>query len=1349
MKRLMCICAAIVVFTLAFVATNQLVALAIQGRQPVVANVDELNIKASISSKGAQVEIPVEWKSGAPEWGQLEVSIVSLEGKTLAKKSSPIIAIRKLHNHQLWVTPAPERNLSVYCIEYSLTASDGSKFEGRKSLAEAVGMLETHLIGSDRLLVGSKPTLRIVALNHATGEPIADATVSFTIKSPSREVALFRGRTDKSGTVNATFEIPKNLTGQQTLVVQVSSPLGQDLIESPIRLEKAYKVLLTTDKPLYQPGQTIHIRSLSLSAANLQPAAKENALLEVQDAKGNKVYKLALKTDRFGMAATDFVLADEVNMGTYKVRATVGETVIEKDVTVKRYVLPKFKVNQTTDKDYYMPGETIRGEVQADYFFGKPVSNAIVAVELSMFDIEFNQFARIEGKTNSSGHYSFESKLPQYFVGQPLQQGKAFVKIDVRVVDGADHKEEITRNVDVASDPLIVVAIPESGTLVPGVENIVYIVATYPDGKPATAQIDVNVEQTNTRISGLKTDALGITSVKLMPAADQLELTVSARDKQGNRTEKSIALQARPGEHHILLRTDQAMYKVGDTARATVLATRGKGTVYVDLLKEGQTVLTQSVELQSGRGQIDVALSSDLSGSIQMNAYQITPSSDIIRDSRLLYVNPANDLRIDVKPDKGVYRPGEEASIEFLVRDKAGRPVLAALGVSIVDESVFALQEMQPGLEKVYFTLEKELMKPRYEIHGYEVDDIIIEDVPPNKPDELSLRKEAARVLLASVEMLQQQPIQINTYETKQTAVRTETEKIMQEKLKKVEEALKRFHKRHNRFPSQGEALASLVEERLLRAEDAKDPWGNFYRVENAAFMWDDYLSFQLVSSGPDENAGTADDARIAQSAGERERRWLGRVADMADRVEEGAMAPMAQMKAAFSGVGGKDEDFRANVLPASSVEKPQVRIREYFPETLYFNPAIITGPNGNARISLVMADSITTWRMASMASSLGGALGSTATPLRVFQDFFVDIDLPAALTQNDRVSIPVAIYNYLPGPQKVRLEVTQEDWFELLDEPTKEIDLEKDEVSVVYFTITAKKVGWRTLTIHGFGSKMSDAIKRQILVMPDGKETLVNYNDRLAGNVEKNIEIPEIAIDDASTIVVKIYPGIFSQVVEGLDSILQMPFGCFEQTSSATYPNILVVDYMKTTRQISPEVQMKAEGFINTGYQRLLSFEVPGGGFDWFGNPPANQILTAYGLMEFKDMSKVHEVDPAVIERTQRWLLAKQQGEGSWSPDQSYLHQESWGRIQNSNLPVTAYIAWALLESGYNGPETQKATSYIKAHLNEANDPYLLALCANALALADKQNDEAFRKLIELKKEEMARFIGNPGSKP
>src|SRR5258707_13576575 len=105
------------------------------------------------------------------------------------------------------------------------------------------------------------------------------------------------------------------------------------------------------------------------------------------------------------------------------------------------------------------------------------------------------------------------------------------------------------------------------------------------------------------------------------------------------------------------------------------------------------------------------------------------------------------------------------------------------------------------------------------------------------------------------------------------------------------------------------------------------------------------------------------------------------------------------------------------------------------------------------------------------------------------------------------------------------------------------------------------------------------------------------------------------------------------------------------EQTSSTAYPNILVVDYVKKARVASAsETLMKAESFLSVGYQKLLTFERPGGGFDWWGSGEPLVWLSAYGLQEFNDMAKVWPVDKGVIERTQKWLRKQQGSDGTWS---------------------------------------------------------------------------------------------------
>ena len=231
----------------------------------------------------------------------------------------------------------------------------------------------------------------------------------------------------------------------------------------------------------------------------------------------------------------------------------------------------------------------------------------------------------------------------------------------------------------------------------------------------------------------------------------------------------------------------------------------------------------------------------------------------------------------------------------------------------------------------------------------------------------------------------------------------------------------------------------------------------------------------------------------------------------------------------------------------------------------------------------------------------------------------------------------------------------------------------------------------------------------------------LLGCVDRWPDGRSQGVYIPAEAIGGTQKLIVKIFPGMVAQVVDGLEGILRMPNGCFEQTSSSAYPNVLVMDYLNSTGKTSPEIPMQAGDYLNIGYQRLLTFEVEGGGFSLFGDVPADRMLTAYGLQEFSDMSRVMDVDPALIERAGRWLLSQQLGDGSWENDQGLVHESTWSSLQNDRLPVTAYILWSLMDAGfYDDPGVQARLGLPAARTTpQAMDAYSLALVANALAAA------------------------------
>ena len=150
------------------------------------------------------------------------------------------------------------------------------------------------------------------------------------------------------------------------------------------------------------------------------------------------------------------------------------------------------------------------------------------------------------------------------------------------------------------------------------------------------------------------------------------------------------------------------------------------------------------------------------------------------------------------------------------------------------------------------------------------------------------------------------------------------------------------------------------------------------------------------------------------------------------------------------------------------------------------------------------------------------------------------------------------------------------------------------------------------------------------------------------------------------------------------------------------------------------------------------MSFEVSGGGFDWFGSPPANRTLTAYGLMEFQDMARVHDVDPALIARTRSWLLDQQRPDGSWDPEGHSFHGNPADRSRNqalARLSTTAYVAWSAFSGPAGEPEkAQAALAYLQDHAEAArNDPYALALVANAFLGIDAQGTAARSALDRL----------------
>jgi hypothetical protein len=1270
-------------------------------------SVDEGALAATVLDGVVEVSLPVERPGGAGSvTGVAEVRITTLDGEEVGSLAKAFVlrdgelaseVVVRVRDFPEGVAPG---DLARYVVRYRVSTSD-AVVSGSRSLYRVSRRIASGVLGPDRLYADDPAHFRLAALDPVDGRPLegAEGEAYLEVTDAEGEVErtqVWAGVTDAFGLAEVEFRTPP-VAGGASLLFRLHHLAGSTESRHSVTVQRSHRILLTTDKPLYQPGQTMHLRALATRLPHGLPSGNEDVTLEVSDGKGNKVFRAETRTDEFGIASAQFTLARQVNLGRYTLRATVGEAVQERSVTVERYALPKFAVDFTPDRAFYLPGQRVVGRVDARYFFGQPVSGGAVTVRASQYDVDWVEFAELHGTTDDAGHWDFTVDLPTYFVGLPLEQGGSFVKLELEVTDTAGQVFTVERPLTVARGSVQPVLIPERAELAPGVANVIYLLTADPTGTPVSALCRITVG--DEPAVPVQTDDRGFASFEVTPTAGSfLGVRVDVEDdRTGTGSQWFSFATGGSATETVLLRTDQSLYAVGETAVLSIFTPRARDRVYLDAVREGQTMLSRIVEVGAGWTTEFLDLDPGLAGSITLSVYFLGGQGEIIRDQRVVFVDGADDLDLELRLDRDTYRPAETARLELAVHNAAdGAPVRAAVGLQVVDEAVFALSESQPGLERIFFELEQDIAQPRYEIHGYDAATALGVGAETT-PEE---REDAARVLFAEAAGRSIYGIEYASERNLLASVQGHSQGVVAVDARRIGEALQAY------LIARADWSQEAAERWIERMRDGwYDPWGQRYQAD---YEW---YQLSLRSAGTDERWGTDDDVTGWT--------WGG-----GEDVMFGAEDDMNGGRADDPAAGAADAGASPPPGPSGGAG-PEVRVRQWFPETLYVNPAIVTDDAGRATVEIPLADSITAWRMTGLANSLAGGLGSRLGSITVFQEFFVDLSLPATLTLGDEITVPVVVYNYLDEPQTVELAVTEGEWFTLLSPAVQTLDLDPRQVSSVPLRIRTEQVGWHDLEAVGRAGEVGDGLRRRIEVLPSGKQTDEARSDLLEASPEGTrarfeFHPPAGAVPGASELLVKLYPGVFAQAIEGLDSILKMPSGCFEQTSSSTYPNVMALDYLQTTRTSTPEVELKAREYISQGYQRLLTYEVTGGGFEWFGNPPAHKILTAYGLMEFADMARVHPVDPAVLTRTANWLAAQQDADGAWTPDPGGIAEGAINNYQNDKFRTTAYILWALLEADYNGPAVERAIDWLHEHLTEAADPYSRAIAAQALVSAE-----------------------------
>jgi hypothetical protein len=420
-------------------------------------------------------------------------------------------------------------------------------------------------------------------------------------------------------------------------------------------------------------------------------------------------------------------------------------------------------------------------------------------------------------------------------------------------------------------------------------------------------------------------------------------------------------------------------------------------------------------------------------------------------------------------------------------------------------------------------------------------------------------------------------------------------------------------------------------------------------------------------------------------------------------------------------------------------------RLREYFPETLLWQPSLETDAEGRAQVNFKLADNITTWNLSVIGSTADGEIGVAQKEIRAFQPFFIEHEPPRVLTEGDLIELPVVLRNYLEQPQTVQLEIKPENWFTLsgASERRKTVKAGDATRAIFAFRATAPvKDGKQRITATGAG-EASDAIEKPVTVHPDGEELTETKSLMMNEATTLELNFPADAIPNSTRAELKIYPGLMSHVIESIEGIMQRPYGCGEQTISSTYPSLLALSAYKRSNTSSP-LKGRAERYLRLGYERLLNYHAPGGGFTYWGRGEADFALTAYALRFLSDAGEFTPVDEKILEETRLWLLKQQRADGSWHDSHgSYTTDEGAARDAMLTAHITRLLAMSAHDKAKAGVEGEAGQSaplrlaldYLQQRARATEEPYFMASYALA-AIESNEPERAAEAIGKLRAE-------------
>ena len=411
-------------------------------------------------------------------------------------------------------------------------------------------------------------------------------------------------------------------------------------------------------------------------------------------------------------------------------------------------------------------------------------------------------------------------------------------------------------------------------------------------------------------------------------------------------------------------------------------------------------------------------------------------------------------------------------------------------------------------------------------------------------------------------------------------------------------------------------------------------------------------------------------------------------------------------------------------------LDKFESKVRRYFPDTAYWNPYIRTDASGQARVSFVMPDNLTTWRATARAVTADTRVGSAISKVLVTKDLIVRLQAPRFFRERDRQTLGVIVHNYTGQTRRVNVRLKAKG-IVLKDDASRVANVPADGVAKLTWPIEAASAGAASITAEAIATDRSamDAIEMPFEVFPHGARASVLAGGRAAPSSTASMTMdPESKLEGAS-LRIEITPSFAGAILQGLQYLAIYPWGCVEQTISSFVPDVLV---KRASEQgglpISESLRQDLPRMIAAGVKRLREMQHPDGSWGWYTEPEADMAMTAYALIGLVEARKAGASIPDdMLQRAAAWIRSHTIQELPPRPE-----QRDWAKAGPGYLGHLEARAYALMAAAATGAGDQDRFEPLWARRTEMTNVAIACMGLAAAETGRKPELEAAARMLE-----------------